>query len=114
VDRQEWIEEIMKPEALDTMIFELKATDPNPEHTFSMDSVYEVIDNAKAFVMGRIVGNIEKTGKVPRHSRVIITFQPYADDFTPVDELEFPFYMATITHTQSVVDAEHRLRALDK
>lgn len=114
MDKQAWIEEILKPEALDTMIFELKANDPNPEHTFSMDAVYEVIENAKAFVMARIVGNMEKTGKTPRHSRVIVTFQPYAEDFTPVEELEFPFYTAKVTHTQTAIDAEHRLRALDR
>jgi hypothetical protein len=113
VDRQEFIELALKYETGDTMVLDLKSNDPNPEHTFSMPAVDEVFENAKAFTLARIVANIEKTGRVPKRSRIMVTLHPYADNMVPVEELSYPFYKGEINEGQSAVDSEHRLRALD-
>lgn len=113
MEEREFYEEMLKPEAGNTMVFDIKSSDPDPTHTFSMEAMEGVSRQMMTFLMARISANAKLTGKPPKHSRIIVTIDPYAEGLDHLSEGVLPFYTGETDLGYSVADGERRMRALD-
>lgn len=67
MDKEAWIDVMVEPDAGDEMGFVLRSSDPDPEHTFSMEGLDTVTNSIKEFVMTRIVAHTKRTGHPPKN-----------------------------------------------
>lgn len=67
MERAEWVDAMLEPDASDEMGFVLQAPDDDLERSFSMEGLDTITNSIREFVMARIVGYHTRTGQVPKN-----------------------------------------------
>lgn len=67
MDAEEFYQMVKQPGFDNDMQFEVKVTNPENTGTFSHEGVVNIVNNMHDFILARIFGQWEATGKPPRH-----------------------------------------------
>ena len=107
MERDDFIDLMMRPEAGDQMAFRLDKENPEDGRTFSLEGVGAMTENMQAFAVARTFARWQATGKPPRRMTATVTLA-WDDD---VDLDEGPPWWQADDKGMTLVDGEDRIRA---
>jgi hypothetical protein len=110
MEREAFLEQMMRPEAGDEMAFRVEREDPSEGFTFSQEAVDATAENMKLFVMARTFARWQATGQAPQS--MTVTLNVKWDDDSDLG-LGGPWWELQ-DHQTTPLDGAHRVEAVVK
>jgi hypothetical protein len=107
MDGDEFYGRAIQPDFPDEMVFQIRVGNPDNKGTFSKDGILDTVDLMGKFILARVIGTWEKTGKPPRVMNVALKIKWENDD--NIAEGFLPYFDADITgESLTQIDTTHR------
>jgi len=110
--RDDFWEDMLRPDAPDEMAFQVDRNKPEdpPQMTFSQEAIDELAEQFRMFLMARTYGRMQASGFGPRHLRATVTLD-WAPGDPHLDTGVGPYFSIDSDSGTTALDGEYRSNA---